>query len=115
MNPERRLYPRLNVNIPAEVEVSSGEGADVNLINISLGGMLIEGDERLQALRPPVEGAPLELGLHFGLEEQPVHCRCRVVYQQRQSQCITRFGLCVLSIDQQAADLLQNYISARLG
>ena len=114
MNSERRIYPRLHVNIPAEVETLSGVSADVNLINISMSGMMIEGDTQLLELKAPVEGTPLELSLHFGLGSEALHCRCRVVYIQRQSQSCVRYGLCLLSIDQQSADCMQAYIDANL-
>ncbi|EAR59785.1 PilZ domain-containing protein [Neptuniibacter caesariensis] len=114
MNPERRIYPRLNVNIAAELSTREGETADVTLINLSLGGMLVEGGPEMAELKPPVQGAPLELYLHFGLADGPVHCLCRVVYNQRQSQRCLRYGLSILSVDHQASERLQAYIQQQL-
>ncbi len=110
MNPERRIYPRVNVKIAAELSGRDGETADVTLINLSQIGMLVEGGMEMKALKPPVAGVPLELYLHFSLEDGPVHCHCRVVYQQRQSQQCLRYGLSVLSVDQQASERLQTFI-----
>lgn len=114
MNPERRIYPRVNVAIPAELITQSSDSVEVMLINLSVGGMLVEGGEDMVAMKPPVEGAPLELYLHFGLEAQAVHCHCRVVYSRRQSQQCVQFGLSLLSIDHQALECLQTYINAQL-
>lgn len=114
MNPERRIYPRVHVSIAAELSTREGETADVTLINLSLGGMLVEGGPALTTLKPPVEGAPLELYLHFGLGGEPVHCLCRVVYKQRQSQFCLRYGLSILSVDQKASERLQAYIQQHL-
>jgi hypothetical protein len=108
---ERRIFPRLHVDIPAEVEDGRGVSADVTLLNLSLSGLLIEGGSDLLQLQPVVAGLPLELKVHFGLEDQPLHCHCRVVYNQRQSQQCMRYGLIILSIDQNASDALQAYIN----
>lgn len=107
---ERRIYPRVNVQIPAEAEDGRGDSADVTLINLSLGGVLIEGGADLLLLKAPVDGMPLELKLHFGLVDEAIHCHCRVVYNQRQSQQCIRLGLIILSIDQHAGELLQTFI-----
>lgn len=114
MNPEKRLYPRINVRLPAELLGHDGNGIDVTLINLSVGGMLVEGGSEMLSLRPPVEGVPLELYLHFGLREKPVHCHCRVVYSRRQSQRCIHFGLSLLSIDNEGLDNLQTYINGQL-
>lgn len=111
MHQERRIYPRLHVEIPAEVEDGRGESADVTLLNISLSGLLIEGGADLLQLKSPAAGLPLELKVHFGIEDSPVHCHCRVVYAQRQSQQCMRYGLIILSIDQHASDQLHSFIS----
>lgn len=111
MNQERRIYPRVHVEIPAEVEDGRGETANATLLNLSLGGLLLEGGGDLLELQSPVKGMPLELKVHFGLESEPVHCHCRVVYSQRQSQQCMRYGLIILSIDQHASDMLQAFIA----
>ncbi len=114
MNPERRIYPRIHVELPAEVEANTGETADVTVLNLSVGGLLVEGGAELAGLKPPVEGVPLELKLHFGLDDEPLHCHCRVVYNQRLSQFKHRFGLTILSMDQPAIQHLQAFIESRL-
>ena len=45
MNPERRIYPRINVSIPGEVEDATGVSADITILNLSVNGVLIEGDQ----------------------------------------------------------------------
>ncbi|WP_415885710.1 PilZ domain-containing protein [Neptuniibacter sp. QD37_6] len=114
MTTERRIYPRINTDIPAELSTQDGVSVDVTLINISLGGMLVEGGPDMNQLKPPFVGAPLEIYVHFGLNNQPVHCLCRVVYNQRQSQHCMRYGLAILSIDDQAAESLQSFIKSKL-
>ncbi|WP_286236940.1 PilZ domain-containing protein [Neptuniibacter halophilus] len=111
---ERRIHPRIHVQLPAELATREGESVDVSLINLSLGGMLVEGGPEMAGLKPPVIGAPLELYLHFGIDDQPLHCLCRVVYNQRQSQTCLRYGLSILSIDQQASQVLQGFIDRHL-
>ncbi|MGH1462974.1 MAG: PilZ domain-containing protein [Neptuniibacter sp.] len=107
---DRRLYPRIHVEIPAEVEDGRGESADVTLLNISLNGLLIEGGSDLLKLKAPAAGLPLELKVHFGIDDEPVHCHCRVVYNQRQSQNCMRFGVIILSLDYHASEKLQAFI-----
>lgn len=111
MYQERRIYPRLHVEIPAEIEDGRGESTDVTLRDISVNGLLIEGGADLLQLKAPAAGLPLELKVHFSIEDSPVHCHCRVVYTQRQSQQCVRYGLIILSIDQHASDLLHTFIS----
>ncbi|MDO6594894.1 PilZ domain-containing protein [Neptuniibacter sp. 1_MG-2023] len=111
---DRRTYPRIDTDLPAEVQMFAGSSIDVRLINLSLGGMLVEGGKEVELLRPLVDGAPLELSLHFGLNQYPLHCHCRVVYQRRQSQGCIQLGLSLLSIDDRALALLQQYISEQL-
>ena len=114
MNPERRIYPRINVSIPGEVEDATGVSADITILNLSVNGVLIEGDQALAGIKPPIEGAPLEIKLHFGIEERPMHCHCRVVYAQRQSQHCLRYGLTILSIDHEAHSALDSYVMSKL-
>ncbi|WP_299182743.1 PilZ domain-containing protein [uncultured Neptuniibacter sp.] len=114
MHAERRIYPRIHVKLPAELSSGDGQSVDVSLINLSLGGMLVEGGADLAELKPVITGAPLEVNLHFGLNDQPVHCLCRVVYKQRQSQRCLRYGLSVLSMDLQTQEQLQSYIEQQL-
>ncbi|MDO6515047.1 PilZ domain-containing protein [Neptuniibacter sp. 2_MG-2023] len=66
---DRRTYPRIDTDLPAEVQMFAGSSIDVRLINLSLGGMLVEGGKEVELLRPLVDGAPLELSLHFGLNQ----------------------------------------------
>ncbi|MGB0205501.1 MAG: PilZ domain-containing protein [Neptuniibacter sp.] len=111
MHQDRRIYPRIHVEIPAEVEDGRGETADVTLLNVSISGLLVEGGTDLLQLKAPAAGFPLELKVHFGIEGEPVHCHCRVVYNQRQSQQCMRYGLIILSIDQHASEKLQAFIA----
>lgn len=114
MSPERRICPRINVTIPAEVEAVSGEVIAVTLKNLSVNGALIEGDQALVALKPVTEGAPIELKLRFQLEQQSLACHCRVVYTQRQSQFCLRYGLTIFSIDQESLARLDQFVLSHL-
>lgn len=114
MNSERRIYPRVNTHLAAELETYTGNSIDVTLINLSVSGMLVQGGNEIASLTPPVEGAPLEVHLHFGLIDQAVHCHCRAVYVRRQSQECTQLGLSLLSIDRQALKCIQRYITQQL-
>lgn len=114
MSSERRIYPRVNTSLVAELESYDGNCIDVTLLNLSVSGMLIEGGNEIASLKPPVEGTPLEVHLHFGLDDQAVHCHCRAVYMRRQSQEHTQLGLSVLSVDRQALKAIQQYITDKL-
>ena len=114
MNPERRISPRINVALAAEVEALSGEVLQVTIKNLSANGALIEGDQTLASLKTASEGAPIELKLRFKLDQQELACHCRVVYTQRQSQFCLRYGLTIFSIDQANHAALDQFVMSHL-
>ena len=110
MNDERRIYPRISVDIAAEVELHRIETVDVRITDLSLSGLSIEGDERLTNLRPIASYGPMELEVHFGIEGSPVHCRCRVIYKRREGQSKSSMGLTILTIPEDQKERLATFI-----
>jgi hypothetical protein len=119
MHVELRLNPRVSVDMPAELEPFRGECLDVRLINLSLSGVLVEGNGELEQLlhrsRGLAAGMPLELNLHFGLEQAPIHCHCRLIHSRRLAQDQFQMGMKILSIADSSQAELSRYISSRLG
>jgi len=118
MQQEMRLHPRVVVELPAEVEAFGGDSLDVRLINLSAGGAMIEGCEQLEQLldaaRRLSSGSPVEVNLHFGLEEGAVHCHCRLVHMRRLAQTRYQMGMKFLSLADDSLDLLGRFIETRL-
>jgi len=110
MQPERRIYPRLCVELPAELEVREFDCHDVTILDISLGGFLLQGGAELMQLKGPAGIGPAEFNLHFGVAESAIHCHCRFVHKRRLSQHKAQYGVAILSIDQQGFDTLESYI-----
>lgn len=118
MQAEKRLHPRVGVDLPAELEPYGGECFDVRLINLSLGGLLVEGDEQLEKLidvnRRTAGAAPVEVNIHFGLEQGAVHCHCRLIHMHRLAQNRFQMGMKILSIADTHHQSLSRFIEARL-
>lgn len=118
MQAEMRLHPRVGVDLPAELEPFGGDCLDVRLINLSVGGVLIEGGEQLDQLldasRRLKTGAPVEVNLHFGLEAGPVHCHCRLIHMRRLAQDRYQMGMKILSVADDSLELLSRYVESRL-
>lgn len=115
MQVDRRIYPRVSVDLPAEIDFAlASRTLDARITNLSLSGFLIEGDSQLVDLNSVSGIGPIEFDLHFGLDQMPVHCRCRVVYKRREGQKRCSLGLSILSIPDEQKSRLASYISSRL-
>ncbi|GGO86830.1 hypothetical protein GCM10011348_38630 [Marinobacterium nitratireducens] len=118
MKREMRLHPRVGVDMPAELEPYGSDSLDVRLVNLSVGGALIEGSEQLESLlnavRHPESGVPVEVNLHFGLEEGPVHCHCRLIHTRRLAQSRYQMGMKILSLASDCQDMLSRFVESRL-
>nr|WP_067298101.1 PilZ domain-containing protein [Marinobacterium profundum] len=118
MNVDMRLHPRVRVDLPAELEPFRGDCMDVRLIHLSLSGVLVEGNAELETLlgeRPGLaSGVPLELNLHFGLEQASVHCHCRLIHSRRLEKDRFQIGMKILSIPNESQGLLSSYIEAQM-
>lgn len=100
MHPELRLHPRVPVEIPAEIVFPSGDSADITLLSLSLGGLTTEGDNRAFDLFEDTKPRfPIEVDMHFGLEDHPIRCHCRLIHTQRLRQNRYGFGFKLLSLD----------------
>jgi hypothetical protein len=111
---ERRISPRVNCSLPAEIETSAGEMIDVNLVNISRSGFHVEGGEVLAGLQPPQGLGATEVWLHFGLGQGPLHCHCRIVYKRRNSHDSIGLGLHIVSTDPDSLTLIDRFVLDRL-
>ncbi|WP_281419283.1 PilZ domain-containing protein [Marinobacterium ramblicola] len=110
---ERRLYPRVVTNLGAQVQF--GEDIfPVEMVNLSLGGFLIEGCGRLVDLpKSPVTGA-IEFGLSFEIENQKLTSQCRVVYKRRLSVDKAALGLKIIDMDESTQRVIDTYVRNNL-
>ncbi|GGB93339.1 hypothetical protein GCM10011352_19260 [Marinobacterium zhoushanense] len=110
---ERRLYPRVVTNLGAQVQFEQ-ESFAVEMVNLSLGGFLIEGCGRLVNLpKSPVTGA-IEFGLSFELENHTVTSQCRVVYKRRLSADKAALGLKIINMDESTQRVIDTYVKKNL-
>lgn len=113
LHDDRRLHPRVVTDLTARVQAGQIK-LPVHMVNLSLGGFLVEGDEQLTALpSSPVTGA-IELNLSFDLESVEVTSRCRVVYKRRLSVDKAALGLKIIEIDDQARHVIDRYVRSNL-
>ena len=114
MQSDRRIAPRVNCEIAAEVHMLFGDSIDVQVIDLSVSGCQIVGGEQLMSLKSVASGAPLEFNLHFGLDGCPIHTFCRVIYQRRERQNRYAMGLRWSSIPEHQLEILQRFVDERL-
>ncbi|MBY4678028.1 PilZ domain-containing protein [Marinobacterium arenosum] len=114
MSAERRLHPRVDVSLPVEVCNSWGATVVAQLVNLSVGGLLVSGDQRLAELYSPEMGSGQSLTVSFSLEGQPLLFDCRVVYKRRLSQSAFEFGLQFCWLDDYTRNRLTEYVDQRL-
>ena len=114
MQSDRRIAPRVNCEIAAEVHMLFGDSIDVQIIDLSASGCQIVGDEQLMGLKSVASGAPMEFNLHFGLDGCPIHTFCRVVYQRRERQSRCAMGLRWSSIPEHQLEVVQRFVDERL-
>ncbi len=111
---DRRIYPRVACDLPAELETVTGESLDVRIVNLSRGGFYVEGGAGLVEMQSPQGIGPLEIWLHFGLPTSALHCHCRVVYKRRHAHDRVGLGLNLISTDHQALKHLEQFVGLHL-
>lgn len=111
MHANRRLYPRLDTALSAQI-CHQGESFQVQVVNLSLGGLLVEGE--LIGLYPPGGQGVLELDLSFDIDGRRVDTRCRLVYKRRLSFKRMVLGLHMLTLSPRAGAEIEDYISRHL-
>ncbi|MBP0048726.1 PilZ domain-containing protein [Marinobacterium sp. AK62] len=111
---ERRIYPRVPCQLPAELETSTGELIDVTVVNISRSGLHVEGGPELTGLQPPQGLGATEIWLHFGLDQQALHCHCRIVYKRRNAHDNIGLGLHLVSTDAATLKVIEEYVHQHL-
>ena len=111
---ERRIYPRIPCDLPAELEIATGELSDVRIVNISQNGFYVEGSTALAGLQPPAGPGSKEVWLHFGLAASALHCHCRIIYKRRNAHDLIGLGLHLVSTDEQALLQIQGYVGEHI-
>ena len=114
MQSDRRLTQRVNCSIEAEIVRMFGEALDVRIVDLSMSGCQITGDQSLELLDKRLSGAPLEFALHFGLDNCPIQAFCRMIYKRRETQNRYLMGLRWNSIAQHQHEILQRFIEQRI-
>jgi len=112
MHANRRLYPRLNTDLSGDLRCR-GQYCPVRVVNLSLGGLLIEGD--LASLTLPDSQGTRELELCFNIGSLCIDVRCRLVYTRRLSCKRIALGLHMLTLSPQGRDEIDAYVSKQLG
>lgn len=113
---EKRLYPRVKIQIEATFTCPSGESVYTQVKNLSSGGILVDGDihlkEQLTKNTNPVSPSPAEAIVTMMLpnDKEPVRCRCRLVFVRRLSQLEFSFGFRFIDMDETDAKHLHQYL-----
>lgn len=119
---ELRRHPRFDTRFPATVLTASGESVDVQVTNISLSGMRLEGDRHMiESLLPGLERldrhTPVSLQVSFvkpGPAGQPVgvRTRCQTVYARAEGEHRYQIGVMITAFDT-GRDAYAEYILKR--
>ncbi|MES9900003.1 MAG: PilZ domain-containing protein [Sedimenticola sp.] len=117
---DRRIYYRLNDDLPAKVFNQAGEAMDARIVELSVGGLKFEADnvlvDHIQVIDPfgnalSQEKIWTEFSLLMGNMEVPVKLQCRQVYKRRLSQHLYYIGMLILNYEERADEQLKSYIS----
>lgn len=107
MHSELRMHPRMPTELNAVLNLPQGISVDVVIRNISLGGVMLEGDERMfEAIRQQTS-LPVEVDVHFELEAQPVYGRYRLIHTTRKRQDLYQMGFKALTMDITSTELIR--------
>ncbi|MEJ1369412.1 MAG: PilZ domain-containing protein [Candidatus Sedimenticola sp. (ex Thyasira tokunagai)] len=121
---DRRIYYRLNDDLPAKVFNQAGEAMDAHIVELSVGGLKFEADDALvdhiqllDQFGKTVfqEKIRTEFSLQQGNMEVSVTLHCRQVYKRRLSQHLYHIGVLILSYEERADEQLKSYISNGIG
>ena len=108
MHSELRMHPRMPTKLPAEMILSEDVSVDVIILNLSVGGMLIEGsDQMFHAVQAHKPAFPIEVEIYFGLQALPVRSHCRLIHTVRKRQDLYQMGFKALSMDEQSSHLIR--------
>jgi len=113
MHDDRRLYPRITTDLGARVRLGQ-DTLPVQMVNLSLGGFLIEGGGRLATLASSPATGTIEFSVSFELEEQELTSECRVVYKRRLSADKAALGLKIIGMNDAARAAIEAYVHKNL-
>ncbi|KEA61941.1 hypothetical protein ADIMK_4088 [Marinobacterium lacunae] len=113
MHDDRRLHPRVDTDLDAQVLVGQ-DNLPVRMVNLSVGGLMIEGSGQLAGLSASPATGTIEIGVRFDLEHQPVNGTCRVVYKRRLSADKAALGLKIIDMDEALRAAIDRYVRKNL-
>lgn len=118
MHSELRMHPRMPTELSASLKLPDGNGVDVTVRNISLGGVMLEGGDGLNEGIRQIHAFPVEVDLHFALQGKTVFGRYRLIHITRKRQDLFHAGFKALTMDETSseliADLLTDYELSRV-
>ncbi len=113
---DSRLYPRAQADLAARVGMP-GADQDGRILNISLAGLLISGDDQLAgllSLGSEVKQAAAEQLISFSLFTQELSEVCRVIHVRRLSQSRYEFGLKFVQLSEESEQIIGDYVEQQL-
>lgn len=111
MHSELRMHPRMPTELTATLNLPQGISVDVIIRNISLGGVMLEGDERMFQVIQQQTALPVEVDVHFELEAQPVYGRYRLIHSTRKRQDLYQMGFKALTMDITSIELIRELLN----
>lgn len=96
---DRRNYYRIEVDLPAELQLATGERIPVRVRDLSAAGMQIQCDALDSEVIVPKgscinpQGRPVEMDLSFQWEGEQLKIHCRAIFVRRISHDEYRIGL----------------------
>lgn len=113
---DSRLYPRAQTDLETWIGMP---GADQpgQILNISLAGLLVAGDDQLAAmlsLDSDVKQAAAEQLISFTLRSQALSEVCRVIHVRRLSQNRYEFGLKFIQLSEESEQIIADYVEQQL-
>ncbi len=112
MSIERRLHPRVFTELSAQANKGDDQ-FPVQVVNISISGLQIEGGGQLAGLTAQAGKPSIEMNLNFTLAGQVVNLLCRVVYKRRMSADRAALGLNIIDMADEDRSAIERYVESK--
>lgn len=110
MHSELRMHPRMPTELQAEIKLPDEHSVIVMIRNISLGGIMLEGDDRMHTAIQQQPSFPVEVDVHFQLENKSVCGRYRLIHTVRRRQDMFHMGFMSLMMDASSTALIKRLL-----
>lgn len=113
---DSRLHPRVETDLEVQVGIP-GDNTGARIINISVGGMAIRGNQELEQVLKTANANARGVSEHvvsFSMPAGELSEVCRLVHVRRLSQSRFEFGLKFVELNPRDRQIISNYVASHV-